>query len=230
MPPVKPLPELWIAWHHFQLCLISHWGEANVCLKGANKFWQSPPNSRMCGTFRNGGRIRSTLAKNSSERLCTHKPFRWFSNGWFITLLLKHHCVVREVLPGETAVVVHTVAMCGHAFGESPDEAACARLWLCVCIDKQRLVSQCLQGAVVLSPRLILIPFQTLARAVLNPRPNRDLFPAELKMRRWLDGLRQAVVWSMFRKPPVCQLYGWGFEWLCLCVCWQEMVCPCGEG
>lgn len=89
MPPVKPLPELWIAWHHFKLCLISHWGEANVRLKGANKFWQSPPNSRVCGNFRNGGCMSSTLAKNSSERLCTHKPFQWFSNGRFINLAIK---------------------------------------------------------------------------------------------------------------------------------------------
>lgn len=38
------------------------------------------------------------------------------------------------------------MAACGHAFGESPGEAVRARLWLCVCFDKPRLVSQCLQG------------------------------------------------------------------------------------
>lgn len=69
-------------------------------------------------------------------------------------------------------MVILTTAACGHAFGESPGEAACARLWLCLCFDEQRLVSHCLQGAVVLSPRLILIPYQTLTRALFNPGPS----------------------------------------------------------
>ena len=72
---------------------------------------------------------------------------------------------------------------CGHAFGESHGKECvrvcvcvcvcmCARLWPCVCFDKPRLVSQCLQGPLSSAPTLILIPFQTLTWAALNPRLN----------------------------------------------------------
>lgn len=189
------------------------------------------------GEERNTRHIHNSFSINSSKHLCIHALSVIFSNK-----LMVHYRAIKTPTHSARRAWGLNCRGCSHCGDVWPclwwvtwRGIVYSPLALCALWQAEVGVSESAR-AVVLSARLILILFQTVARVELNRRPKWNPFPLRMKMFLWLG-----IFWFLFFSPTcglihveqtasVCWLHVWGWEWLCFSVYWQEMVSPCGEG